>query len=92
MNKMRDANHTATEFDFMNERVDVFTKAIQDVLRNEWRRVKWGEPLYRIVFCLVTFGMVVSFIVILNKSYPWIFHFISKSQYANNMDFGNRIS
>jgi hypothetical protein len=79
MNNMRDANHAETEFSVMNQRVDEFTKVVQNVLRSEWRRVKWGEPLYRVIFFLVTLGMLLSFGVILHKSYPWIFHFISGS-------------
>jgi hypothetical protein len=79
MNNMRDANHAETEFSVMNQCVDEFTKAVQNVLRSEWRRVKWGEPLYRIIFFLVAVGMLLSFTVILHKSYPSIFHFISGS-------------
>jgi hypothetical protein len=78
MNNMRDANHAATEFSVMNQRVDEFTKAVQNVLRSEWRRVKWGEPLYRIIFVLVAVGMLLSFTAILHRSYPWIFHFVSR--------------
>ncbi len=76
MNRMRDANHTKTEFSVMNQGVNEFTKAVQNVLRSEWRRVKWGEPIYRTTFFLVAVGMLLSFVVILHKSYPWIFHCI----------------
>jgi hypothetical protein len=68
MNNMRDANHAETEFSVMNQRVDEFTKAVQEVLRREWRRVKWGEPLYRTVFFLVAVGMLISFAVICTKA------------------------
>jgi hypothetical protein len=80
MNNMRDANHAETAFSVMNQHVVEFTRAVQNVLRGEWRRVKWGEPLYRIIFFLVAVGMLLSLIVILHKSYPWIFHFISGSK------------
>lgn len=80
MNDMHDANHAITEFPVMNQHVEEFTKAVQSVLRSEWRRVKWGEPLYRIIFFFVAVGMLLSFTVVLHKSYPWIFHFISGSK------------
>ena len=55
MNSMRDANHSEqpVEFAALNQRIDNFTNAVQDVLKSEWRRVKFGEPLYRAVFILV---------------------------------------
>jgi hypothetical protein len=53
MNSMREANHSNTEFAELNGRIDGFTRALQSVLKGEWRRVKYGEPLYRIVFALV---------------------------------------
>lgn len=80
MNNMRDANHAGAEFSVTNQHVDEFTKAIQNVLRSEWRRVKWGEPLYRTIFSLVAAGMLISFAVILHKSYPSIFHFMAGSK------------
>lgn len=76
MNNMRDANHAVTEFTVMNEHVAEFTKAMQDVLRTEWRRVKWGEPLYRVIFILVAIVMLISFCVVLYQSTPWLTHLI----------------
>jgi hypothetical protein len=77
MNNLRDANHAETEFSVMNQCVEEFTKDVQNVLRSEWRRVKWGEPLYRTVFVLVAVGALLSFAIVLYKSSPWIFNFIS---------------
>ena len=74
MNEMRNANHYATEHDELNERINTFTVAVQNVLKKEWKRVKWGEPLYRSVFVLVTVGMLLFLGDILYHGYPWI-HF-----------------
>lgn len=69
MNEMRNANHTVTEFSVLNDRIGVFTKAVQDVLRTEWKRVKWGEPLYRGVFAVLAIVLALSLYVIVHKSY-----------------------
>ena len=69
MNEMRNANHTATEFSELNERISVFTGAMQNVLRTEWRRVKWGEPLYRGVFAALVIVLALSLYVIVQRNY-----------------------
>jgi hypothetical protein len=77
MNEMRDANHAETpvEHGAMNQRVDAFTNAVQDVLKAEWKRVKFGEPLYKWVLRLVILGVVVFAIAfvhsVLKQYYPW---------------------
>jgi hypothetical protein len=77
MNEMRNANHYATDFDDLNERANIFTVAVQKVLKKEWERVKWGEPLYRWVFVLVIVGMLLSLGIIFYRIYPWAFYFAS---------------
>ncbi len=69
MNEMRNANHSATEFSVLNDRIGVFTKAVQDVLRTEWKRVKWGEPLYRGVFAILAIVLVLSLYVLVHRNY-----------------------
>jgi hypothetical protein len=58
MNKMRDANHSSVDFTKLTEYVNEFVAAIHKVLKKEWRRVKFGEPLYRIVFAAVMLGLL----------------------------------
>jgi hypothetical protein len=77
-NSMREANHMPTEpgFSDVANRVNEFSAAVQDVLRSEWKRVKWGEPLYRTVFVSVA---VVTFLwaaVLLYRSFPLVIHSI----------------
>lgn len=71
MNAMRDANHTENlEFKVLNQRVDDFTNAIQKVLKEEWKRVKFGEPLYRTVFILVLLLGVALLLGVLVEHHP----------------------
>jgi hypothetical protein len=58
MNTMRDANHSDIGFPEMSQRVDDFTIAVQDVLKSEWKRVKFGEPFYRVISILVILSVV----------------------------------
>jgi hypothetical protein len=75
MNNMREANHHAIEFAEMNQRINEFSEAIQKVLKKEWTRVKFGEPLYRVVFILVAAGLLLSASVFLQQNYSWAFSF-----------------
>jgi len=75
MNEMRNANHYATEFSELNERVNEFTRAVQAVLKNEWKRVKWGEPLYRWVFGAVVLGMITFLTAVVFDNGAWKLHF-----------------
>jgi hypothetical protein len=78
MNEMRAANHAENEVEFavLNQRIDAFTNAVQDVLKTEWKRVKYGEPLYKWVLRLVIASVVVFAIAyvhsVLKQHYPWI--------------------
>jgi hypothetical protein len=76
MNEMRAANHTAPPPDFsvLTGRVEEFAAAMQAVLKSEWRGVKWGEPLYRIVRVLVMTVALIWFAVFLWRSFPSILH------------------
>lgn len=67
MNKMRDANHTVSEFPKIAEHVNEFVVAVQTVLKKEWKRVKYGEPLYRVVFILVIVGVLFFLISLLHQ-------------------------
>ncbi|MGD0913907.1 MAG: hypothetical protein ABR928_18575 [Terracidiphilus sp.] len=60
MNNMRDANHNITDFARIKEYVNEFVVAVQRVLKKEWRRVKWGEPLYRIGVAVVVAALLFS--------------------------------
>jgi hypothetical protein len=67
MNKMQNANHTAAEFNNVKECVNEFTTAVQVVLKKEWRRVKFGEPLYRTVLILVILSVLFFLINVLHQ-------------------------
>lgn len=71
MNEMREANHVLALFDEMNQRIDTFTKAMQRALKKEWRRVKWGEPLYRGVFVLAIVAVLLSVLAFLHQNFNW---------------------
>jgi tetrahydromethanopterin S-methyltransferase subunit G len=71
MNEMRNANHTAdVEFEVLNQRIDDFTNAVQKVLKEEWKRVKFGEPLYRTIFILVIVIGVILLVSVLIQHQP----------------------
>jgi hypothetical protein len=76
MNKMRDANHAVSEFPKIAEYVNEFVAAVQDVLRKEWKRVKWGEPLYRVVFVLAIVAVMLSILAFMHQNFGWHILFI----------------
>jgi len=69
MNSVRDANHHATEFKEMNECINEFTVAVQKVLKSEWKRVKYGEPLYRSIFIIAVLGVLASLSMYLHQRF-----------------------
>lgn len=72
MNEMRDANHAENvEFQVINQKIGVFTDAVQNVLKSEWRRVKFGEPLYRTIFIIVILIGVVLLLGVLMQHHPF---------------------
>jgi hypothetical protein len=75
MNNMREANHSMAAFPEMNQYVDEFTVAVQKVLKTEWRRVKFGEPLYRVIFLLVILSAMFLLGSFLYQSWPHIARF-----------------
>jgi len=78
MNHMRDANHTEvpTEFTELNLRIGAFTEKVQIVLKREWRRVKFGEPLYRWTFAAIAVAMLVTLGIVLKNTFSWHLNFI----------------
>ena len=73
MNEVREANHRATDFAEMSECIDVLTVAVQKVLKKEWKRVKYGEPLYRVVFLAAIVAALLSlFVAALLSLYAYV--------------------
>jgi len=71
MNEVREANHSATDFAEMNECINVLTVAVQRVLKNEWKRVKYGELLYRIVFLAAIVAALLSIYAYVHQRTGW---------------------
>jgi hypothetical protein len=71
INEVREANHHATDFDEMNQRINVLTVAVQKVLKKEWKRVKYGEPLYRVVFVVAVVAALLSLYAYLHQRTGW---------------------
>jgi len=71
INEVRAANHRATDFAEMNQRINELTVAVQKVLKKEWKRVKYGEPLYRVVFLLAITGSLLSLGMYLHQKFGW---------------------
>jgi len=63
MAKMKEANHSAAESTQIVDHANDFLAAVQAVLKKEWKRVKYGEPLYRVI-SLSVFVSVLFFIII----------------------------
>src|SRR5271166_1102612 len=77
MNEVREANHRATDFAEMNQCINELTVAVQKVLKKEWKRVKYGEPLYRVVFLLAITGALLSLCMYLHQKFGWSIHLVS---------------
>jgi hypothetical protein len=71
MNEVREANHHVTGFDEMNQSINALTVAVQKVLKKEWRRVKYGEPLYRVVFLVAIIAALLSLYAYLRQRTGW---------------------
>jgi len=70
MNKMREANHSVSEFSKIAEYVNEFVDSVQTLLKKEWRRVKYGEPFYRFTCICVILGVLFFFIIAVHQHWP----------------------
>lgn len=69
MDKMSNAGHHVSQVLNVAQYEREFEAAVQVVLKKEWRRVKWGEPLYRTVAILVIAGVLFFLINVLRQHY-----------------------
>jgi hypothetical protein len=67
MDKIQNANQDADGLIAVIKHVDEFSAATQVVLKKEWKRVKYGEPLYRTVLILVILSVLFFFITVLRQ-------------------------
>ena len=76
MNKIETVNQGAAALLDLVKYVDEFVAAVQKVLKKEWRRVKWGEPLYRGVFVLAIVAVLLSVLAFMHQNFNWHIAFI----------------
>jgi hypothetical protein len=79
MNKMSSIGHHPSQIPNVAEFQEQFVVAVQKVLRKEWKRVKYGEPLYRFIFGLAVAGVLVSVSAYIHQNFNW-FPFLPTSK------------
>jgi hypothetical protein len=77
MNTLREAIHTTdATFAEMNNAVSGLTVATQVVLKKEWRRVKRGEPFYRVAFwTVITIVSAILILLVIKETLMHVFGF-----------------
>jgi hypothetical protein len=70
MDRLTNVGHHVSQVHNVAQHEKEFEAAVQTVLRKEWRRVKFGEPLYRIVLILAILSVLFFLVSVLNQHYP----------------------
>jgi len=65
MGKLSNVGHHVSQVHNVEQFVKEFETAVQVVLKKEWKRVKYGEPLYRAVTTIAIIGVVIFLTIFL---------------------------